>query len=74
MIFVAPIMRLLFYRNLHKRTLRSELLRFNPECISAISWRDDNGVRFVLDQCALLDFDSVRSLKQESTGGHVATR
>ena len=46
---------------------------------SAISWReqvnyqwDDDEVRFVLDQHAELDFNSSSSLKQQSTGRHVA--
>jgi hypothetical protein len=45
----------------------------------AISWReqvnlqgDDDEVRFVLDQHAELDFCSASSLKQQSTGRHVA--
>ena len=44
-----------------------------------ISWReqvnfqwDDDEVRFVLDQLALLDFYSASSLKQQSMGRHVA--
>jgi hypothetical protein len=48
--------------------------------ISAISWReqvnfqrDDDEVRFVLDQHAELDFYSASSLKQESVGRHVAS-
>jgi hypothetical protein len=46
---------------------------------SAISWReqvnlqwDDDDARFVLDQHAELDFYSASSLKQQSTGRHVA--
>jgi hypothetical protein len=46
---------------------------------SAISWReqvnfprDDDAVRFVLDQHAELDFNSANSLKQQSAGKHVA--
>ena len=46
---------------------------------SSISWReqvnfqrDDDEVRFVLDQYAELDFYSTSSLKQQSTGRHVA--
>ena len=37
---------------------------------SYIQW-DDNDVRFVLDQHALLDFYSASSLKQQSANGHV---
>ena len=33
---------------------------------------DDDEVRFVLDQHAELDFNSVNSLKQQSVGRHVA--
>jgi hypothetical protein len=33
---------------------------------------DDDEVRFVLDQHAELDFNSVSSLKQQSVGRHVA--
>ena len=33
---------------------------------------DDDGVRFVLDQHAELDFYSASSLKQQSAGRHVA--
>jgi hypothetical protein len=33
---------------------------------------DDDEVRFVLDQHAELDFDSASSLKQQSSGRHVA--
>jgi hypothetical protein len=36
-----------------------------------LQW-DDDEVRFVLDQHAELDFYSASSLKQQSTGGHVA--
>jgi len=47
---------------------------------SAISWReqvnfqyyDDGEVRFVLDQHAELDFYSASSLKQQSSGRHIA--
>jgi len=46
---------------------------------SAISWRaqvnfqrDDDKVRFVLDQNAELGFYSTSSLKQQSAGRHVA--
>jgi hypothetical protein len=46
---------------------------------SAISWReqvnlqrDDDEVRFILDQRVELDFFSVSSLKQQSAGRHVA--
>jgi hypothetical protein len=45
---------------------------------SAISWReqvnfhrDDDEVRFVLDQHAELDFYSINALKQQSTDRHV---
>jgi len=34
--------------------------------------RDDDGVRFVLDQHAELDFYSASSLKQQSADRHVA--
>ena len=34
--------------------------------------RDDDEVRFVLDQNAWLDLNSARSLKQQSAGRHVA--
>ena len=34
--------------------------------------RDDDGVRFVLDQQIELDFFSASSLKQQSAGSHVA--
>jgi hypothetical protein len=47
--------------------------------LSAISWREqvnfqwnDDEVRFLLDQHAELDFYSASSLKQQSTGKHVA--
>ena len=47
--------------------------------LSVISWRkqvnvqrDDDEVRFVLDQYAELDFYSASSLKQQSAGRHVA--
>ena len=46
---------------------------------AAISWREqvnfqwnDDEVRFVLDQHAELNFNSVGSLKQQSVGRHVA--
>ena len=55
------------------------LFNANSAIVSVISWReqvnvqwDDNGVRFVLDQHAELDFYSVSSLKQQSAGRHVA--
>ena len=35
-------------------------------------WDDDDEVRFVLDQHNELDLYSAISLKQQSTGGHVA--
>jgi hypothetical protein len=38
---------------------------------SYIQWNDDD-VHFVLDQHAELDFYSASSLKQQSTGRHVA--
>jgi hypothetical protein len=48
---------------------------------SAISWqeqvnfqRDDDEVRFVLDQYAKLDFYSVSSLKQQSADGQYYTK
>ena len=49
------------------------------QLFSAITWReqfffqrDDDEVRFVLDQHAELDFYSASSLKQQSAGRHVA--
>ena len=39
---------------------------------SYIPW-DEDDVRIVLDQHALLDFDSSSSLKQQSAGRQVAT-
>jgi hypothetical protein len=51
---------------------------FNAKLFSAISWRaqvnfrwDDDGIRFVLDHHAELDFYSVSSLKQQFADGHV---
>jgi hypothetical protein len=47
-------------------------------CFSAISWqeqvnfqRDDDEVRFVLDEHDELDFYGASSLKQQSAGRHV---
>ena len=40
-------------------------------CVINFQW-DVDEVRFVLDQHAELDFYSARSLKQQSTGRHVA--
>ena len=57
---------------------KSEWLLFNAN-FSAISWQeqdnfqwDNDEVRFVLDLHAELDFYSASSLKQQSTGRHVA--
>ena len=54
------------------------LFNANSAIILARSWReqvnfqrDDNEVRFVLDQHAELDFYSASSLKQQSAGRHV---
>ena len=59
----------------------SEWLLFNANsaiCQLSISWReqvnfqwDDDETRFVLDQHAELDFNSVNSLKQQSAVRHV---
>jgi hypothetical protein len=43
---------------------------YGPEQVN-FQW-DDDGVRFVLDQHAELDFYSASSLKQQSAGRHVA--
>ena len=67
----------LFSKN--KLFLNIEWLLFNVS-FSAISsreqinfqWDDDDEVRFVLDQYVELDFHSASSLKQQSTGRHVA--
>jgi hypothetical protein len=42
------------------------------ESTSSFQLDDDNEIRFVLDQHAELDFYSANSLKQHSTGRHVA--
>ena len=62
--------------------IMSEWLLFNAKIsnFSAISWReqvnfqwDDDGVHFVLDQHAWLDFYSASSFKQQSADRHVAS-
>ena len=64
-----------------RREGMSEWLLFNAKFsnFSAILWLeqvnfqwDEDGVRFVLDQHAELDFYSASSLKQQSAGWHVA--
>jgi hypothetical protein len=42
------------------------------ESTSSFQLDDDNEIRFVLDQHAELDLYSANSLKQHSTGRHVA--
>ena len=71
-----------FFRNIVARTsewVRDCSLTPIQQFFLAISWReqvnlqwDDDEVRFVLDQHAELDFCSASSLKQQSTGRHVA--
>ena len=55
------------------------LFNANSAIFSAILWRkqvncqrDDDGIRFVLEQHAELEFHSATSLKQQSVGKHVA--
>ena len=66
--------------NTIKCTWVSEWLLFNANSAifqlyygkNKLIFRDDDEVRLVLDQHAELDFNSARSLKQQSVGRHVA--
>jgi hypothetical protein len=82
---IVSIVYFYFYQILNtfhklKSARVSERMMFNTNsAIFSISWREqvnfernDDEVRFVLDQHAELDFCSVSSLKQQSAGRHVA--